>query len=140
MGHRIRGRRDRQHPDLTGPALAGDRQRVAILTLLAFDGVLSATAAAFFLPTYLGSIPFPVSALLSGAVNAALVWAASQYSSSPKVAGLPMWTWLVTIAVFFLGGPGDDVVLSGPGAMGLRPLVLIVFGLVPPALVLRSRL
>ena len=110
------------------------------MTLLAVDGVLSAIAAAFFLPAYLGSIPFPVSALISGALNAALVWAALQWSSSPALAGLPMWCWLATVAVLFVGGPGGDAVFNGPGAMGLRPLLLIVFGLVPPALVLRRRL
>ena len=42
--------RARQHPDLTPPAPATDRRRVVVLTLLAIDGVLSAIAAAFFLP------------------------------------------------------------------------------------------
>ncbi|MCT7656997.1 hypothetical protein [Mycobacterium deserti] len=140
MGDRLGGGSVRQHPDLTAPALAGDRQRVVVLTLLALDGVLSAIAAAFFLPAYLGTVPFPISALLSGLVNAALVWAATHWTSSPGLAGLPVWCWLLTVAVFFLGGPGDDIVFGGAGAMQFRPLLLIVLGMVPAAAVLRRRL
>jgi hypothetical protein len=113
--------------------------RVVILTLLAIDGVLSAIAAAFFLPSYIGSIPFPLSALLSGLVNAALVWAALQWTSTPHVAGLPLWTWLATVVVFLFGGPGDDIVFGGSGAMEYRPLLLIMFGMVPPAFLLWRR-
>ena len=65
-----------------------------MLTLLAVDGVISAVLAAFFLPLRLGSVPFPISALISGLLNAALVWAALQWTSSPRLAALPLWTWL----------------------------------------------
>ena len=40
-----------------------------VLTLLAIDGVLSALAAAFFLPLRIGAVPFPISALLSGVLS-----------------------------------------------------------------------
>ena len=43
-----------------------------VLALLGVDGVLSALMAAFFLPLRVGSVPFPVSALLSGVLNALL--------------------------------------------------------------------
>jgi hypothetical protein len=140
VGDRLCGGSDRQHPDLTAPAFAGDRQRVVVLTLLALDGVLNAVAAAFFLPLYLGSIPFPVSALLSGVVNAALVWAALQWTTSPRTAALPLWTWLLTVAVLTLGGPGDDIVLGGDGIMAFAPLLLIVLGTLPPVALLWRRL
>jgi len=42
------------------------RLRPAVLAVLAIDGVLSAVAGAFFLPMRIGSVPFPISALLSG--------------------------------------------------------------------------
>ena len=74
MGDRVACRIVRQHPDLTP-------LRPVVLTLLAIDGVLSAVAAAFFLPLRIGSVPFPISALISGLVNAALVWAALQWTS-----------------------------------------------------------
>ena len=98
--------------------------------------MLSALAAAFLLPAYIGSIPFPVSALISGLVNAILVWAAGRWTTSPRVAALPLWTWLLTVAAASLGGPGGDVVLGGRGVMAYTPLALIVLGVAPPVWVL----
>jgi hypothetical protein len=97
--------------------------------------VLSAVAAAFFLPLRIGSVPFPISALVSGLVNAALVWAALKWTSVPRVAALPLWCWLLTVAALTFGGPGDDIVFGGVGVMEYAPLLLIVLGAVPPALV-----
>jgi hypothetical protein len=128
MGDRVGCRTARQHPDLTP-------LRAVVLTLLAIDGVLSAVAAAFFLPLRIGSVPFPISALLSGLVNAALVWAALQWTSAPRVAALPLLCWLLTVAALTFGGPGDDIVFGGVGIMEYAPLLLIVLGALPPALV-----
>ncbi len=132
MGDRLARLTARQHPDLT-------RLRFAVLTLLAIDGVLSAVAAAFFLPVRIGSVPFPISALISGLVNAALVWAALQWTSTPRAAALPLWTWLLTIGGLTFGGPGDDIVFGGVGVMEYAPLLLIVLGALPPALLLWRR-
>lgn len=129
MGGRVPRGTARQHPDLT-------RLPPVILALLAIDGVLSAVAAAFFLPLRIGSVPFPVSALISGLVNAALVWTALQWTSAPRMAALPLWCWLLTIAVLTFGGPGDDIVFGGVGITEYAPLLLIVLGALPPALVL----
>jgi hypothetical protein len=98
--------------------------------------VLSAVAAAFFLPLRIGSVPFPISALLSGLLNAALVWAALQWTSSPRVAALPLWCWLLTVAGLTFGGPGDDIVFGGVGIMEYAPLLLIALGALPPAALL----
>ena len=129
MGDRVACRAVRQHPDLTA-------LRPVVLTLLAIDGVLSAVAAAFFLPLRIGSVPFPISALISGLVNAALVWAALQWTSAPRIAALPLWCWLLTVAGLTFGGPGDDIVFGGVGIMEYAPLLLIVLGALPPALLL----
>jgi len=129
VGDRVARRTARQHPDLTP-------LRPAVFALLAIDGVLSAVAAAFFLPLRIGSVPFPISAPLSGLVNAALVWAALQWTSAPRVAALPLWCWLLTVAGLTFGGPGHDIVFGGVGIMEYAPLLLIVFGAVPPALVM----
>ena len=51
-----------------------------VLGLLAFDGVLSAVLGSLLLPFSLGAIPLPISAALSGLINAALVWAASYWT------------------------------------------------------------
>ena len=140
MGDRFRRGVVRQHPDLSPSPPGADRHRVAVLTLLAIDGVLSAVAGAFFLQIHIGSWPFPISAVLSGLVNAVLVWAALQWTSVPRLAALPLFTWLLTVAVLTLGGPGDDIIFGGPGIMEVAPLLLIALGALPPAAVLWQRL
>ncbi len=107
-----------------------------LLALLGADGVLSALVAIFFLPLRLGPVPFPVSALLSGAVNALLVWVALQWTVSPRRAALPLWAWLLTVVVFTFGGPGEDIMFGGTGIMKVGPIILIALGALPPAWVL----
>jgi hypothetical protein len=118
----------------TDPAI-----RIVVLTLLAVDGILSALAAALLLPAYIGSIPFPISALISGLVNAILVWAARRWTKSARLAALPLWTWLLTVAAMTLGGPGDDIILGGRGVMAYSPLLLIALGVTPSVWVLWRR-
>lgn len=108
-----------------------------VLGLLALDGALSALAGALFLPAFIGRVPFPLSAVLSGALNAALVWAAGHWTDNPRLAGLPLWTWLGTVAVLSLGGPGGDIVFGGPGILAYSVLLLMILGALPAALVLR---
>lgn len=121
-----------QHSHLPG-ANTGAPGAVLVLTLLAVDGALCAIATALFLPSYLGALPFPVSALIGGLVNAALLWAALHWTESLRLAALPLWTWLITVAVMTLGGPGDDVIFGGRGVMAYGVLVMIVLGSAPPA-------
>jgi hypothetical protein len=108
-----------------------------VLGLLALDGVLSALMGAFFLPLHLGWVPFPVSALLSGLLNVALVWAAAYWSGNSRLAGLPLWTWMATVAVLAFGGPGRDVLFGGPGIMGFSLILLMILGALPAAVLLR---
>lgn len=108
-----------------------------VLALLAVDGVLSALLGALLLPMYLSSIPFPVSALLSGLVNATLVWAAGYWTGSKRLAALPLWSWLLTVAVLTVGGPGGDIVFGGRGILAYSVLILLLLGAMPAALVLR---
>lgn len=136
MGHRFDRWPGRQHPDLSSPPPSADYRRVLVLTLLAIDGVLCAVLASFFLPTYIGAWPFPVSALIAGLVNVALVRAALHWTSSPRIAALPLFAWLLTVAVLSLGGPGDDIVFGGAGIMEYGALLLLALGTLPPAVVL----
>jgi hypothetical protein len=107
--------------------------RFIVLTLLGIDGVLSAVAAAFTLPSYIGRFPFPVSAIISGLVNLMLVWAGTHRTNSLRLAALPLWTWLLAVAAMTLNGPGDDFIFAGRGVMGYAVLFLIVAGTAPPA-------
>ena len=113
--------------------------RIVFLTLLAVDGVISAVGGALLLPSYVGSVPFPISALVSGLLNAALVWAAGRWTTSTRLAALPLWTWLLTVLGMCLGGPGHDVIFGGRGVMAYSPLLLLVVGSVPPYWVLLRR-
>jgi hypothetical protein len=102
--------------------------------MLAVDGIISALLAAFFLPLRLGPIPFPVSALISGLLNAALVWTALRWTSSPRLAALPLWTWLATVGVLTFPGPGDDAVFSAQWQL----LLLIIAGALPALVLYRQ--
>lgn len=127
MGGRFPGESARQHPDLT-PLTRG-----VILTLLTLDGVITAVVGALFLPLRIGTVPFPLSAVVVGAVNVALVWAASQWTDSGRLAALPLWSWLATIAVLTLGGPGGDVVFGGRDVMAYSVLFFLAAGAGPAA-------
>ena len=110
---------------------------VAVLSLLALDGVLSAVFGALLLPSHIGPYPLPVSAAICGIVNAALVWAGLQCTSSVVIAALPLWTWLLTLAVLASGGPGGSEMFGGPGLDEYAPLVLLFLGVAPAAFLLR---
>ncbi|CAN5122886.1 hypothetical protein BH09ACT8_BH09ACT8_59830 [soil metagenome] len=143
MGGGFAYRAARQHADLTGipPNSTGDDRaahwalRVVVLVLLAVDGVLCAIAAALLLPLYIGRVPFPISALIAGLINMALVWAAMYWVPSNRLAALPLWTWLLTIGAFTFAGPGGDIVFSDVGPM----LLLLVVGAAPAAWLLWRR-
>lgn len=134
MGRRLAGGPARQRPHLIARRCGWTR--IAVLAVLVFDGVLSAIAGAFFLPLYVGAFPLPISGLLSGLVNAALVWVALGWAPTPRLAALPLWAWLVTTLGLTLGGPGGDIVLSGAGVMQLAPLLFVLLGGGPPAYLL----
>lgn len=110
--------------------------RGIVLGLLAVDGVISAILGALFLQIRLGGVPFPISALVSGLANALLVWVGLQWTSSVRLAALALWTWLFTLAAMTLTGPGGDVVFGGPGFDHWSVALLLVLGVLPPALVL----
>jgi hypothetical protein len=143
VGDGLAGLIARQHPDLTAtkrsvdvtedPGATDPAIRTVVLALLAVDGVISAVAGALLLPFYLGSVPIPISALASGLVNLALVWAAVHWTDSPRLSALPLLTWLLTVAVLTLGGPGGDIVFGGPGVMAYSVLFFLALGAVPPA-------
>ncbi|MCG5430802.1 hypothetical protein LV457_00620 [Mycobacterium sp. MYCO198283] len=101
--------------------------------------MLSAVAAVFFLPLRIGVVPVPVSAVLSGALNLALVWVGWWWVRSPRLAAVSLWAWLATVIVLSTAGPGDDSMLGGVGVMNVMPLVLLVAGVGPAALLLWRR-
>jgi hypothetical protein len=144
MGGGFAYRATRQHADLTGilrnsPAgedgAAASAVGVLVLVLLALDGILCAIAAALLLPLHIGRVPFPISALIAGLVNMALVWAAMYWTSSNRLAALPLWTWLLTVGALTFAGPGGDIIFSDLGPM----LLLLVVGAGPAVFLLWRR-
>jgi hypothetical protein len=68
-------------------------------------------------------------------VNAGLVWAALQWTTSPRLAALPLWAFLLTVLVLTFGGPGGDMMFDGLTSA----VVMILFGSAPPAYLLWRR-
>lgn len=131
MGRGVAGGTARQRAHLIDGRRSDPALRIGILALLALDGILCALTAALLLPSYLGSVWFPASAVVAGAVNVALVWAARQWTDSTRLAALPLITFLLTIAVLSLGGPGGDMTMSGAGIAGFGPVLLTAVGALP---------
>lgn len=75
--------------------------------------------------------------MICGLLNVALVWAAGHWTASKRLAALPLWTWLATVAVFTLGGPGGDVVFGGSGVMAYSAIIFLLLGALPTAYLLR---
>jgi hypothetical protein len=97
------------------------------LGVLVFDGFLSAVLGVLFLPSYIGAVPFPISALVSGLVNVLLVLAARTITGPTRRAGWPLIGWGFGFLLCTFGGPGGDIVLP----QSWQSLLLLVFGLGP---------
>ena len=110
----------------------GNLLDTTILAVLVVDGFLVAIVAALFLPTYLGAIAFPVSALVAAAANVALIHAARTVRDSVAVAALPLAGFGFGFLVGVTTGPGGDVVLGATW----QTLLLLVLGAGIPAFVL----
>lgn len=103
------------------------------LALLLFDAVLLALFNLWYLPLYLGSVPFPVVALLAAVVLPLLVTRAGKLFPSTIAAASPLVVWLLVVLLVGVAGPGGDVVF---GARMWRPLLLLALGLLPAAVAL----
>ncbi|MFD4180295.1 hypothetical protein [Rhodococcus sp. NPDC058514] len=104
----------------------------AILGLLVFDGVLTAVLAVLFLPAHLGSVAFPISALVAAVINVLLVLGARTVTDRTSRAALPLLGWFLGFVLCMFGGPGGDSLLLA------SPLTLLLLGLavVPAGLLL----
>ncbi|MGA9872079.1 MAG: hypothetical protein WBQ44_13165 [Rhodococcus sp. (in: high G+C Gram-positive bacteria)] len=104
----------------------------ATLAVLIFDGFLCGILAVLFLPTYLGQVPLPVSALVAGVANVMLLFAARKVADKPLAVASPLIAWVFAVLVAMMGGPGNDVLLLADW----RTALLLVGGLVPPGVLL----
>ncbi len=104
----------------------------ATLAVLIFDGFLCGVLSVFFLPAYLGPVPFPVSALLAGIANVMLLYAARKVAERPLAVASPLIAWCVAVLVCMFGGPGGDVLLLSDW----RTALLLVAGIAPSGVLL----
>ncbi|GAC56232.1 hypothetical protein GOHSU_04_01010 [Gordonia hirsuta DSM 44140 = NBRC 16056] len=98
------------------------------LALLTVAGALLGILCCGFLMIYLGSIPFPITALVAGVGNLGLLWLAGQYTESGwRFAPLGAWTLVVVLAML----PGLHG--SGQWISGLPLLLILALGLGIPS-------
>ncbi|MEU5846495.1 hypothetical protein [Saccharopolyspora shandongensis] len=107
------------------------RDRV-LFGFLLLNAVLLALVELLFLPSYIGSVQFPVTAALAVVTTPLLVAEASRISPRRRVAGAPLLVWFATVFVFGVFGPGGDIVLLNDW----RALLLIGGGALPSAMML----
>ncbi|MGW5643307.1 hypothetical protein ACWEV3_17140 [Saccharopolyspora sp. NPDC003752] len=107
------------------------RDRV-LLGFLLLNAVLLALIELLFLPSYIGSVQFPVTAALAAVTTPLLVAEAARISPRRRIAGAPLLVWFATVFVFGLFGPGGDIVLLNDW----RALLLIGGGALPSAMML----
>lgn len=104
----------------------------ATVAVLVFDGFLAGILSVFFLPTYLGSVQFPISALLGGIANVALILAARKVAERSIWVASPLIGWSIAVVLCILGGPGNDVLLLADW----RTMLLIIAGAGPAGVLL----
>ncbi|WP_280467322.1 hypothetical protein [Nocardia cyriacigeorgica] len=99
-----------------------------IMLALVVDAVITLILEVLYLPLYLGSVAFPIAALLAGVINVALVLGARTVSPRPIVMLIPIVAWTLSFLAAASSGPGGDVPLGSDA----RTLLLMLFGLAPP--------
>lgn len=105
---------------------SGEVVRIAVLSLLAIDGVISAILGIALLNLRVGATPAPLGLLVSAVFNVVLVWCALEWAPSRRWAGVPIWAFLAIVTILTFGGPGGDVVFTGLG-----PVWLLGAGVLP---------
>lgn len=104
-----------------------------VFGFLLLDAVLLALLELLFLPLYLGSVPFPITAAVAVVTTPLLVSEAARLSSRRGVAAGPFVVWLLTVFVFGALGPGGDMVLAGND---WRAFLLLGAGSLPSVIML----
>jgi hypothetical protein len=113
------------------PEVAAGRGRSLLGALLAgllvFNGLLTLVLEVLFLPSYIGSIPFPITAGVAAVVNVLLVLGMGTVVARPGAMSMPLLAWLFGFLICSTGGPGGDVLLADNWTTPL----LLACGLIP---------
>jgi hypothetical protein len=83
-----------------------------LAAVLVFDGLLSLVLEVLYLPLYLGTTPFPITAAVAAVVNVVLVRAMGVVVTRPAAMSLPLLAWLLGFLICASAGPGGDVLLT----------------------------
>lgn len=84
----------------------------AVYVVAALGGAVCAVGATMYLYLYVGTIPLPVSAVGFGALLAGVSVACRRLGGEAKHAAIPVIAFLVVVAVFLLGGPGNSIMYT----------------------------
>ncbi|MFI5719913.1 hypothetical protein [Nocardia sp. NPDC051750] len=99
-----------------------------IIAVLMLDAVIALILEVLYLPLYIGAVALPITALLAGPVNLALVWAVATVNTRLSVLFLPVGAWLAAFLIAASRGPGGDYPLRSD----LPTLLLFLCGAVVP--------
>ncbi|WP_062973278.1 hypothetical protein [Nocardia flavorosea] len=99
-----------------------------IIAVLVIDAVIALVLEVLYLPLYIGTVPVPITAILAGPVNLALVWAVATVSTRLSILFLPVGAWLAAFLIAASRGPGGDYPLRSD----LPTLLLFLSGAVVP--------
>ena len=109
-------------PDVPEADLAPRR---GVVALLVFSGALCAVLSVFYLGTYIGGVPFPVTILLAAVLNLALVMAVRTETGSFRISALPLVAWGIAFLLCLVGGPGGDQVVVADWRLLLLPVAAL---------------
>ncbi|MGW4772723.1 hypothetical protein ACWEO2_32395 [Nocardia sp. NPDC004278] len=112
------------------------RLGAVIIGVLVLDALVTLALEVLYLPTYIHTVAFPLSAVLAGVVNIALVMGVRSVTHRIGAALLPLGAWTFGFLICSFTGPGGDIMLG----TDWRTLLLLICGLVPPLLYLYFRI
>jgi hypothetical protein len=82
-----------------------------LLGLLIIDAVLLSVFGLATNPSYIGTVPAPVGALITIGLLPWLVRRAAELTVNPLLSAAPLWVWAIVTGVVGVLGPGGDVLL-----------------------------
>lgn len=101
-----------------------------VLALLIIDGAVVGVLSVFFLPLWIGGVPFPLSAFLAGYVNLLLVRTAAKHTERSWLVAAPLLAWGAAVAILALGDMGGNATVPADW----RGALLVAVGVLPSAM------
>lgn len=105
-----------------------------LLMMLVVDGFVTAVLEVLYLPSYLGSVPFPASIVVAMVANVVFVIAAMTLTTRTGLVAGPLIGWLLGMMLCMRGTGGGSILLTQHE--NTRVLLLFVLGLTPALAVL----